>query len=160
MVCPPLFISALCPVGHWQGNSSCQECPLNTYQDQEGQQECQPCPPDTITVFTGAKNVSECRGMEECVFWVAYWLLMYMSLIEGFSYNSEGGGGGVNKTTNKNMPYLAHIASSGPMLEDPYMLYHYDYKTQISVASYTIIYSTRAVRSRSPINYTNHRCIP
>ncbi len=111
MVCLPLFISALCPVGHWQSNSSCQACPLNTYQDQEGQPECQPCPPDTITVFTGARNVSECRGMEQTVYLLDRSLVAYvheLSAIEAFNYNF----GGVNKTT-KNMPYVAYIATNG-----------------------------------------------
>ena len=43
--------------------SSCQACPLDTYQDVVGTLECKRCPPNTTTTQTGARQLGDCVPM-------------------------------------------------------------------------------------------------
>ncbi|XP_072179385.1 uncharacterized protein [Diadema setosum] len=54
----------ICPAGTYYtvvGDlSSCESCPRNTYQDQEGQAECKECPHGLITASLEAVSITEC----------------------------------------------------------------------------------------------------
>lgn len=43
-----------------ESTRSCEKCPLNTYNDQEGNGECTDCPDNTITGAIGAIMQSDC----------------------------------------------------------------------------------------------------
>eukprot|EP00057_Strongylocentrotus_purpuratus_P020002 XP_011674476.1 PREDICTED: uncharacterized protein LOC754362 [Strongylocentrotus purpuratus] len=55
-----------CPLGHYQdvwsdpSNTTCIQCPLDTYQNETGQESCFPCPTGYITLEPGATNASDC----------------------------------------------------------------------------------------------------
>ena len=42
-------------------SSVCVECPLNTYNDAQGE-SCKPCPADSITQSTGQRSPGDCIG--------------------------------------------------------------------------------------------------
>merc|ERR1719505_391386 len=45
---------------HLKMDNKCTECPVGTYQDEEGQRVCEMCPLDTSTIKTGTIDVSHC----------------------------------------------------------------------------------------------------
>ena len=58
------FVSVNCPPGS-QGvtGSTCEQCTIDTFQDQQGQATCKPCPSGQSNLFTGAV---ECTGENNC----------------------------------------------------------------------------------------------
>ncbi|KAL3870925.1 hypothetical protein ACJMK2_038953 [Sinanodonta woodiana] len=42
---------------------TCEDCPLNRYQDKEGITQCKECPPHHVTLETGRKHVNECTEL-------------------------------------------------------------------------------------------------
>ena len=55
-----LFILVNCPPGsHGVTGSTCAQCTIDTFQDQQGQATCRSCPSDQGTLSTGAV---ECTG--------------------------------------------------------------------------------------------------
>ncbi|KAL3870949.1 hypothetical protein ACJMK2_038974 [Sinanodonta woodiana] len=42
---------------------TCEDCPLNKYQDKEGITPCKVCPPHHVTLETGRKHVNECTEL-------------------------------------------------------------------------------------------------
>ena len=53
-----------CPKGQFtDGNFTCQDCPLNTYNNIDGttQTSCIPCPENHITHSEGSTSVAECK---------------------------------------------------------------------------------------------------
>ncbi|XP_041478166.1 sushi, von Willebrand factor type A, EGF and pentraxin domain-containing protein 1-like [Lytechinus variegatus] len=72
--CPPGYIEGSldgycvpCGIGTYygmEGNATdyeCYSCPLNTYQDEEGQDECILCPPNTFTDDFHTSNITDCK---------------------------------------------------------------------------------------------------
>ncbi|XP_052778282.1 proprotein convertase subtilisin/kexin type 5-like [Mya arenaria] len=53
-----------CPKGSFLDLSSnqCRECPVATYQDQQGQTTCKPCPKGKITPHPGADSITDCQA--------------------------------------------------------------------------------------------------
>ena len=50
-----------CPVGtHANSTNVCHECPMTTYQDEEGQTDCKFCP-GNMTSDTGAVTETQCK---------------------------------------------------------------------------------------------------
>ncbi|XP_021365829.1 sushi, von Willebrand factor type A, EGF and pentraxin domain-containing protein 1-like [Mizuhopecten yessoensis] len=61
------FVSCVaCPVGmfHDENEDTCKSCPQRMYQDKEGSVDCKSCPGDTMTLTSGADNVTKC--LERC----------------------------------------------------------------------------------------------
>lgn len=48
-----------CPRGTFEELGACHPCPMNHYQDSEGQTSCRPCPKHTFS-FEGAQMVEDC----------------------------------------------------------------------------------------------------
>lgn len=52
-----------CPAGtKYDGVSTCEDCPLHSYQDQPAQTRCKPCPKDYVTESDRAVGISQCKG--------------------------------------------------------------------------------------------------
>lgn len=49
-----------CPKGTVFVNNTCVECPLGSYQNEEGKSSCKPCPDGTYTLFLGVQAVNAC----------------------------------------------------------------------------------------------------
>ena len=52
-----------CPKGTVYVNNTCIDCPVGSYQDQNGQLTCKSCPPSTFTKYTGAQSIDSCLAV-------------------------------------------------------------------------------------------------
>ena len=52
-----------CPAGtKFDGVSKCIECPLHSYQDQQGKLQCTACPKNYITEYVKSVSKSQCKS--------------------------------------------------------------------------------------------------
>ena len=56
------FLAANCPAGTYHNSTmqSCNQCPRDTYQNEEGKKSCEICPTFSKTTGLGSRDVSHC----------------------------------------------------------------------------------------------------
>ena len=55
--------SVKCPIGRYEKDGVCTDCPANTYSNTVGSTKCTDCSDDLKTITTGSDSESDCTGL-------------------------------------------------------------------------------------------------
>ena len=52
----------MCPVGYYESEGTCKQCPLDQYNEAEQATECKACPNGKKTLEKGSTSLDQCIG--------------------------------------------------------------------------------------------------